>query len=887
MPLAAGTRLGLYEIVASLGAGGMGEVYRGRDTRLGRDVALKILPDLVARDKERLARFDREAKLLASLAHPNIATLYALEQIDGRPVLVMELAPGEDLSARIDRGPMPLDDALPLAIQVASALEAAHERGIIHRDLKPANIKVGDDGSVKVLDFGLAKAFGPDDADSSSAMNSPTLTAQATAAGVILGTAAYMSPEQARGRAADKRADIWSFGVVLFEMRTGSRLFQGETISDTLAAVLRQEIDFASLPASTPVELTRLLRRCLERDRKNRLHDIADARILLGEIARGDPGEVPVDRTNNRRFSLWTMALWSLAAVGLGVLLGQALPRSEGPAEADPVRLSVTAPEGVTWITRPTLSRDGRLLAFTGSSAARTDLYLQRLDEFAVRRLDRTEGASSAFFSPDGRWIGFYRRGALEKISVDGGDPLPLLPRFPYGTGIVWSDDNRLILQPTWVSGLAVIEPGATAPRSLTTPDAARGERAHWLPNPLPDGRYVLFTIMRRGSGVNDAEVAVLDTATGKYDVILTQAAEACYVPPGFLLFVRAGEYHVIRFDLRSRTVSGEPRRVLEDARSIVPEGEKASISVSSNGTLVYVLGGGARLPMSRLIWISEGGKQEPVKIPPHAYADLSLSSDGRMAAAGVLEGGRYVVRLLTLDRGLDVALDMPGSNWSAFWHPDNRRLAVRSMRKGDFDLYVKDISSSEPPKEFLVSDFDDSPLGWIPPDGKTMLVTQSTAEGRYPVWEVDAADPSRKKLLMDDPLLALMAASPDGRWLAMVLMRGRPEIYVRPLFKDGAPELVSAKGGHAVAWSRKTGELLYARGPEIVAITFREEKGAFRVQRERIFARVEGAFPEQIFEAAPDARVLLSMPVVPEPAPQLRVVLNFGRALERRFSGR
>ena len=452
----------------------MGQVYKARDGRLGRDVAIKVLPASVANDPERLARFEREAKLLASLSHTNIAQIYGLEDTAssgkaGR-FLVMELAPGEDLTLRIGSGPLDLPDALPLALQITHALEAAHERGIVHRDLKPANIKVSDDGAVKVLDFGLAKAFASGDPESASAMNSPTLTAQATAAGVILGTAAYMSPEQARGREADKRADVWAFGVVFFEMLTGARLFQGETISDTLAAVLRQDIPWSTLPPGTPAEITRLLRRCLERDRKNRLHDIADARIVLEEVMRGGGKEEPVavaPLAAPAKSRGLIFGAGAIAALALGVALGRWTSPAPAAAPAAPtVRLVVPKPNGVTNVGEPAVAPDGSFVVFVGRSGTKaSQLYIQQLDQTAPRAIERTEGAAQPFLSSDGRWIAFRRVNRLEKIAIDGGEPLPITQLPGSGPGGVWLPDNTILFAKSWLSELWSVssEGGATA----------------------------------------------------------------------------------------------------------------------------------------------------------------------------------------------------------------------------------------------------------------------------------------------------------------------------------------------------------------------------------------------------------------------------------------
>jgi hypothetical protein len=489
-----GHRLGQYEVLSKLGEGGMGEVYRAKDTTLGREVALKVLPASVAGDPERLARFDREAKLLASLNHANIATLHALERHESRHVLVMELVPGEDLTARIARGPMSLEETLPIAIQIAHALEAAHERGVVHRDLKPANIKVSDDGVVKVLDFGLAKAMdaaGSEDPASMSPTNSPTLTAQATAAGIILGTAAYMSPEQARGRTADKRADIWAFGAILFEMLTGTRLFQGETISDTLAAVLRQDLPWTSLPAGTPAELRRLLRRLLERDRKNRLHDIADARLVLEEVARGGGDETPAPiaapKPSRARGPIAAGA--ALVLVALGAAVGRYLLAPAPPPAAGTIRLVVPMPPGVTSVFSPAVAPTGAFVVFAGQAGSATPkLYLHRFHEAMPRAIEGTDGAAQPFVSPDARWIGFRRANRLERIAVDGGQPMSIADAAIGGPGSTWlpGQPGSIVFAASWLQGLSIVTLDARDVRNLTSLNTSRNEIGHWYPTLYP-----------------------------------------------------------------------------------------------------------------------------------------------------------------------------------------------------------------------------------------------------------------------------------------------------------------------------------------------------------------------------------------------------------------
>ncbi len=866
----------------------MGEVYRAKDTKLGRDVAVKILPDSVAHDPERLARFEREAKLLASLTHANIAALYALDRGDNRHFLVMELAAGDDLSARIDRGPVPLDEALAIASQVARALEAAHDAGIVHRDLKPANIKVTSDGGVKVLDFGLAKALGPDAAGAASgaAMNSPTLTAQATAAGLILGTAAYMSPEQARGRDADKRADIWAFGVVLFEMLTGARQFQGETISDTLAAVLRQDITLANLPAGTPGEIRRLLRRCLERDRKNRLHDIADARIVLEEVARGAEPEAAaaaVPATPSR--ARWPLGVGlGVAMLAIGALGGYMMaPPATTNSAAGIVRLVIPMPPDVTYVGQPAVAADGTFVVFAGQTASRTtQLYLHRFDEAVPRALARTEGAGQPFVSPDGRWIGFRRAEQLEKISVEGGEPLPLAKASWGAPGSTWVPGGPIVYGVSWLGGLSAVSPEGGEVRRVTELDAARGEIGHWFPSALPDGRHVLFTVWLKATGMNDAETALLDLQTGKYR-ILFKGGEPHFIAPNAIVFFRAGTYHAVRFDLGTLSVSGEPVRVLDDARGNVPEGQRAETDMSATGTLAY-LNGQAR-PDARLVWVAPGGALTEIPVPARAYAEVSLAPGGRIAAAGVLEAGRYVIRLLDFGQRTDDSLDLPGSNWTPVWHPDRRRIAFRAMRKGDFDTYWKDVTSSAPPEPLLVTDLDETP-GAFTPDGKSLIVQQSEADGTYPLKLLSLEPPGGPVTLV--PFSSNGAAvRPDGKFAAFASRRsGTNEIYLVPLTGKGAPERVSSRGGQAAAWSVDGRELYYARPPEILAVTMQMEGGRLRPAGERVWARVEGSDPEDIFSVGPDGRILIALPKEPL-VRQIRVVLGWDREVAEKLSRR
>ena len=527
-----GAQIGPYTIVAKLGEGGMGEVYRARDPKLKRDVAIKVLPADVANDRERLARFQREAEVLASLNHPHIAHVYGIEE----NALVMELVEGEDLSQRIARGPIPLDEALPIAKQIAEALEAAHEAGIVHRDLKPANVKVRPDGTVKVLDFGLAKALdqgsGTRDQGSGDLANSPTITSPAmTMRGVILGTAAYMAPEQAKGKAVDKRADIWAFGCVLYEMLTGRAPFGGETITDVIAAVVKSDPDWSALEASTPHQIRRLLARCLTKDPRARLRDIGDARVLFEEDERVQPLAIPPAAR-----SRWAVVVpWAIAATAVIAAIAVAIPSWRTPTARTPVRFlePVLNPRIAP---NPVLAPDGSFLVYVTDS-----LQHRRLSEVETREMPGTKGATAPFVSPDGRWIGFYANGKLKKIAVDGREPVEVAAVSADSAGAAFASSDRILFSPGWYrSAIQSVSADGGPVTPISTLDEAAGERGHWWPNVLPDGRHVLITIWYASMGLSTAKIAVLDLETRTHRVLFA-GAMARY-SSGHVLFFRAGQ---------------------------------------------------------------------------------------------------------------------------------------------------------------------------------------------------------------------------------------------------------------------------------------------------------------------------------------------------------
>src|SRR6516164_5937294 len=650
--LRSGTKLGPYEILAPLGAGGMGEVYRARDTKLNRDVALKVLPEAFARDAQRMARFRREAQVLASLNHPNIATIYGLEESNGNCALVLELVEGPTLAERIGRrdtltpGPSPggrgesktespsspvergeskkqgdlpspsgrgwsrvagpgegaafaigLDESLHIVKQIAEGVEYAHERGIIHRDLKPANVKVRPDGTVKILDFGLAKALEETPA-AGSISDSPTISA-ATREGIILGTAAYMSPEQARGKTVDRRCDIWSFGAVLFEMLSGKQAFAGEDVSHTLAAVIMSEPDWSSLPGHLPKQLEGLLRRCLTKDPKQRLQAIGEARIVIEEALTGSPeggavGEPPVQPAPP---PAWRRALpWTLAAIStlvlLALIVGNVMRAPRPPTR--PIRLVVTLPPGDRLAVGNTpvvaLSPDGSRLVYVASHGGSTQLYLRSIGRFEAAPIPGTEGAESPFFSPDGQSVGFFAEGKLKTVSLSGGAPRTVCS-VSAGRGASWGSDGTIILAPFLTSGLFRVSALGGTPTPLTTPDRKKGEFSHRWPEILPGGNEVLFTIWTGIFNLDKQRIGVLSLRTGERRVLFEGGTYARYVPSGHLVYARAGELLAVPFDLNRLEVTGPPVSVVEGVSTVVILGV-AQFNFSRDGAFAYVPGG-------------------------------------------------------------------------------------------------------------------------------------------------------------------------------------------------------------------------------------------------------------------------------------------------------
>jgi serine/threonine protein kinase/Tol biopolymer transport system component len=894
MPISAGTRLGLYEVIAPLGAGGMGEVYRARDTKLDRDVALKVLLEELFEDRDRVARFEREAKALASLNHPGIAAVHSFEAVDGRHILVMELVEGEGLDARIARGAIPLEEALPIARQIAEALEAAHEKGIVHRDLKPANVMISHDGRVKLLDFGLAKAFELDPASSSAPQvtHSPTLTARATAAGVILGTAAYMSPEQARGRPVDRRADIWAFGCVLFEMLTGRRVFDGETASDMLAAVLRQDIDFAALPPGTPPSIARLLRRCLERDPKKRLHDAGDARLEIDD-AIASPAERPpssaLARTADSRAVRWIP--WLLAAA-LAIIAVFAL-RRPAPASREVVHLSIGLPESVgldaDFLTQSQLlaiSPDGRRIAFRGRSGDSGRIYLRDLSREIAEPVPGTEGGNDPFFSPDGEWLGFVAGDKLKKTSLHGGTPA-VLAAATQVRGCAWGDDGTIVFSPTVNMPLFRIPAAGGEPRPVTTLDAAGRERTHRWPEILPGGKMVLFTVGTedKPGDYDEARIDAVSIATGKRHVVFRGASFARYAPPGHLLLARHGDLLAVPFDVETAEVRGNPVPILQavsgDARSGV-----AYFGVAKNGALVYAAGI-ASLDVNEIVWIDRAGRREPTGIPPGVYSQISLSPDGQKLAyaEGPAGGGRSDIRIADLAHGGQFQLTSNGKAASPRWTPDGARIVYSTPE----NAIMRQNADGSGAAEALWQAKRRVPISLesFTPDGSALIFSLAGLPTRNDIFLLPLSGPREARELIATPDSELFGkVSPDGRWIAYAgQYEGGPQIYVQPFPGLTGRWQISRGGGSSPLWSRDGKEIFFIAGDQLFSTPVKSAP-AFSPGEPHALLRIDrpsasASESHDIYDVTPDGkRFIVLVQQKDSTKGRIDVILNFGKRL-------
>ena len=872
--LSPGDSISTYEVVEFLGAGGMGEVYRARDSRLNRDIALKVPSDALSSDSDRLARFKREALVLASLNHPNIASIYGLEEAHGVQALVLELVEGPTLAGRIAQGPIPISEALSISTQIAEALNAAHTRGVIHRDLKPSNIKVRSDGTVKILDFGLAKALDPSETDSAVPFLDDITGETMAHAGAIFGTAAYMSPEQVRGSRADKRSDIWAFGCVLYETLTGRRTFRGETVRDILAAVVNDQPDWSDLPANTPSGVSSLLRRCLEKDPDRRLPDIAEARCEI-ENTIAAPTMAPV---TIRRAVYTAVAVFALIAVSMAVR-GRLRPADPTPSTPTVRRLLIGLPD-----TQPlaraasmplgdgqaslAISPDGTRVAYVMERQDGRQLYLHALDRLEGTPIPRTEGAFGPFFSPDGQWIGFFAQSKLKKVVASGGDPIDLsVAPNPYGGS--WGTDGTILFAADEGRRPTTIRDTGGVPQRV----AVKNDRGSWTrPHLLPGGKAAIVSHV--------AGVGVLSLDTGEYRMLVENGGDGRYAPSGHLVFARAGALLAAPFDLDRLAVSGPAAVILEDVRT---EGQLAVAQAvfSRDGTLIYAPGSAAN-DATRPVWVDRQGKVQPVGMPPRSYRSFSLSPDGRRLAI-VIGDPNNDVWVQDLERGALTRLTSGGNNLGPIWTPDGKRVVFVQNAGGVRTPFSVPADGSGEPERLFDGDHRGGVTSFSP-DGQLLTFNSRATDTSLDLWVRPLKGTSQ--LFLGTRFTEVGAKfSPDGRWIAYVSDEsGQYEVYVRPYPGPGGKWQVSTQGGGEFVWLRDGNELFYRNGNKWMAVAVNLQP-EFKSETPRVM--FEGPYVDVgglSFDVARDGRrFLLLEPAEQSPVTHLNVVLNWFEDVKRK----
>jgi serine/threonine-protein kinase len=892
MPLPAGARIGPYEITGALGAGGMGEVYRARDTRLNRPVAIKSLHSTVAGDPERIARFEREAQLLASLQHPNIAGIYGVETAGSHTYLALEFVEGRPLDALIkENGAMPVRDAVALARQIAEAIAAAHEKGIIHRDLKPGNVMVTADGHAKVLDFGLGKSLddGRVGAGESAAANSPTMTIGATQAGIVLGTAGYMSPEQAKGRAADRRSDVWSFGCLLFELLTGSRAFEGEDVTDTIAAIVRGEPNWKALPPPTPPALRQLLERSLIKERTQRLPDMSVVRYILNEpgvlVGDGATTQVaaPAVSTTASRFWMAAALVFATATIGLAIAYGTRSPGASSTASArPPAHFTIVLPEGTelayTNMAPLAIAPNGRMIVFPGRRAGRIQLFIHDVSTGETKALDGTDDARSPFFSPDGRWIGFFARAKLRKITV-GGTSLQEITDAPDARGGSWSVDDIIYFAPLNTSGLWKVPAAGGTGTELTTPDPKASEISHRYPLALPDGKALLFMVWT-GPGSDEHRIEHLSIADGRRQVVVQNADGPIAIVNGQLVYSgRQDALLTAPWSASRPSLQGVEPQALPFLAPIDNEGASA-YAASPDGTFVRLIGGASRR-LARITWIDTSGKTEPLPVPDRDFVGAAISPDGRRAAIHHRGGTEEIWIYDFATKSYTPLLTPGGSSQAPVWTVDSKYIVYRGTRQGFRNLFKKAADGSGAEERLTTSASVIHTPTSATPDGKWIVFLASGGEAKGgDILKVELGGAHQTV-----PVVATTVSensgqvSPDSRWIAFETnVTGRMEIWVQPLAMGsvtGSMRQVSRDGGTGARWSPDGRELYFLTPDGIMAVTVSGD--TFSTPR----AVVQGRFrlpanANTNYDVARDGRFLHVVPIEPSRAQtRIEVVLN------------
>jgi len=842
VPSLVGRKLNQYQIVSLLGAGGMGEVYLAEDTHLKRKVALKLLPADFAQDLQRIRRFEQEARTACALNHPNILTIHEVGDAEGLRFIVTEYIEGETLRERMKKAPMKLPAVLNLATQIASALETAHAAGIVHRDLKPENIMLRPDGVAKILDFGLAKDTTGSSAEDLS--RSPTVSVPGTKAGVILGTASYMSPEQARGKAVDKRTDIWAFGCVLYEMLAGRRAFSGDTLSDCVAAVLGKEPEWNALPASTPRPMQTLLRRCLQKDSPRRLRDIGDARLELEDLlaAPSEEGVAPKSIEVTRRTAIGALA----GAVG-GLVVGGALGSRlwRGATARALTRLRIPLPEGAFAVAsfnkRVAISPAGTHVAFniiSGGVSKYVSLgadifYLHSLRELEPKLLPFDGGAP--FFSSDGRWVGYIGSASgkpqLRKIALEGGPPATICGKGYVGA--TWADDDMIYLVSEVPGGLVRVPAAGGEPKEVAKIDLAKGERQHRYPCALPGGKAILLTLATADSETfDDARIAVFSTETGQVKTLVEGGTHPRYSPSGHLLYARGGKIFAVRFDAKSLEIMGQPFTVLEGVLMSGNSGV-ANYDVSASGDLVYIPGVADKGERT-LEWVDRNGHTEPLKLPPRAYLHPRISPDMRQVAIEI-EGPNHNFYVYDFTREVLSQMTADGVSHWPVWSPDGTQLVYRSGQMGAFKMWQVPTDRSGPAAQLPGTGISQSAES-LSPEGHALAYTAVTPEaGSHIMVESLVGDHESRPFVDVKAAAGSPKFSPDGRWLAYCSNETKkPQVYVQAFPGPGAKIQVSSDGGTDPVWKRSGEELYFRNGDKMMAVPI-STVPTFRAGRPRV----------------------------------------------------
>jgi serine/threonine protein kinase/Tol biopolymer transport system component len=897
-PLEPGTRLGVYEIAGPLGAGGMGEVYRARDTKLRRDVAIKILPSAFVADADRATRFEREARVLAALNHPHVAAIYGIEDCEfvasgisrTTRALVLELVEGETLADRIARGPVPVSVALDIARQIAEALEAAHEKGIVHRDLKPANIKVTPTGIVKVLDFGLAKTVVP-----AAGVTGDTVAMSGTGEGLILGTAAYMSPEQARGQQVDKRTDIWAFGCVLYETLSRRAAFPGETVSDTIATILGSEPDWHRLPGTMPAGIRRLLRRCLEKDSNRRLHDVADARIEIEDAIRSPGHDGAASQTGPPTAHRRERLAWTIAALAAGIA---ALALATAPFFREPA--AMPAPTRFEIPTPPTvdpasfaLSSDGRQLAFVATTDGVRRLFVRALDQVTARPLPGTEGALFPFWAPNGQAIGFFADLKLKRIDLPRGTTQVLADAS--GWGATWNADDVILFAPILGGPLSRISASGGDPVIVTPYRANDGDLNDCWPQFLPDGRRFLFFHVTNTSETTGVYVGSLDGSEPRR--VLSAQTMAVYAPPGMLLQVRQETLMALPFDTVRSEVTGDPVPIAQGfgQRGFPPF--RSLVAPSATGVLAYRGAGGER--QRQLTWVDRGGVAQGTIGPPIPgwFISAELSPDGRWAAVDWIAPGPFRhVWLFDVRTGVPVrfTFDAKSDDSAAVWSPDGRRVIFTSNRNGVDDLFEKQVGGTTVEQPLLVTS-DQKESTAVSNDGRFLLyVVRHSERLDADLWALPlTGDPKPFPVAQTSFQESSGLFSPDGKWVAYTSNEsGRFEVYTQSFPVPGGKRQLSVSGGSGIRWSPDGHELFYVAADDrlmAVPITSGQDGQLEAGAAVPLFqTRLSPYYNQKAhYSVAADGRFLMNMIVESPQVPPITVVLNWQEELKQRVPTR